>query len=341
MISFQQIIRNFLKKNYINGYKDIFLHDSTRIGKYSQLIVTKQSNRDSSIAKIDLHKSVGIGRYNELQVWDNNQIIIKSYSSLNDNCKILGDVTIEKYCTFSANIYASSGNHYATAKPTWLIKDQDIFVLSTEQGRKEHSEKIHFEEDCWIGFGVFIKRGTYIGRGAIIGANTVVTKDVDPYSVHVGNPNKEIKKRLDFTPPLEIHFSNEGHLPYFYRGFSQRRNELEKSRKDNVIIADEESIITLAHSNNLQELNINGKNLVHPVLLNLSISLNGKHNWKIQINSEAINLKLAIADALSIEDDNLYGSLGDGLKQYSIISISSQTTASAKCHFGITNILLK
>lgn len=36
--------------------------------------------------------------------------------------------------------------------------------------------------------------GVSIGDGSVIGANAVVTKDVPPYSVVVGNPAKIINK---------------------------------------------------------------------------------------------------------------------------------------------------
>ena len=39
--------------------------------------------------------------------------------------------------------------------------------------------------------------GVKIGDGAIIGAQSVVTKDVEPYSVVAGNPAKVIHKRFD------------------------------------------------------------------------------------------------------------------------------------------------
>ena len=39
--------------------------------------------------------------------------------------------------------------------------------------------------------------GVKIGDGAIIGVYSVVTKDVEPYSVVGGNPAKLIKKRFD------------------------------------------------------------------------------------------------------------------------------------------------
>ena len=39
--------------------------------------------------------------------------------------------------------------------------------------------------------------GVHIGDGAIIAANSVVTRDVPPYSVAGGNPCKVIRKRFD------------------------------------------------------------------------------------------------------------------------------------------------
>ncbi|MFM6860620.1 MAG: DapH/DapD/GlmU-related protein [Dolichospermum sp.] len=53
------------------------------------------------------------------------------------------------------------------------------------------------EDDVWIGSGCQILDGITIGKGAIIGAGSVVTKDVEPYSVVAGVPSKLIKRRGD------------------------------------------------------------------------------------------------------------------------------------------------
>ena len=37
----------------------------------------------------------------------------------------------------------------------------------------------------------------HIGDGAIIGLNSVVTKDVPPYTIVAGNPAKTVRKRFD------------------------------------------------------------------------------------------------------------------------------------------------
>ena len=51
--------------------------------------------------------------------------------------------------------------------------------------------------DVWIGNSVTIMPGIKIGDGAIIGTNSLVTKDVEPYTIVGGNPAKEIRKRFD------------------------------------------------------------------------------------------------------------------------------------------------
>ena len=51
--------------------------------------------------------------------------------------------------------------------------------------------------DVWIGQNAVILPGVKIGDGAIIGANAVVGSNVAPYTIVVGNPAKEIRKRFD------------------------------------------------------------------------------------------------------------------------------------------------
>jgi putative colanic acid biosynthesis acetyltransferase WcaF len=47
----------------------------------------------------------------------------------------------------------------------------------------------------WICAGAFIGPGVVIGEGAVVGARAVVTKDIEPWTVVVGNPAKVIKRR--------------------------------------------------------------------------------------------------------------------------------------------------
>ena len=55
-------------------------------------------------------------------------------------------------------------------------------------------QDIVIEDDVWIGFNSIILKGVRIGRGAIIGAGSVVTKDVEPWTINVGNPLRCVEK---------------------------------------------------------------------------------------------------------------------------------------------------
>lgn len=51
--------------------------------------------------------------------------------------------------------------------------------------------------DVWIGQNVTFLPGVHVGDGCIIGANSVVAKDIPPYSVVVGNPARVVRRRFD------------------------------------------------------------------------------------------------------------------------------------------------
>lgn len=52
---------------------------------------------------------------------------------------------------------------------------------------------VHIEDDVWIGAGAVVLPGVRIGRGAVIGANSVVTRDVEPLNVVVGQPARSVR----------------------------------------------------------------------------------------------------------------------------------------------------
>lgn len=49
--------------------------------------------------------------------------------------------------------------------------------------------------DTWIGGGAYIKPEVTVGDGAIVGSAAVVTRDVAPYTIVVGNPARKIRDR--------------------------------------------------------------------------------------------------------------------------------------------------
>lgn len=58
------------------------------------------------------------------------------------------------------------------------------------------SAPIRICSKAWIGVGVTILKGVTIGEGAIVAAGSVVTKDVEPWTMVGGNPTKIIKRLI-------------------------------------------------------------------------------------------------------------------------------------------------
>lgn len=53
---------------------------------------------------------------------------------------------------------------------------------------------IIIENDAWLGTGVVVLPNITIGEGAVVGANSVVTKDVEPYTIVGGSPARLIRE---------------------------------------------------------------------------------------------------------------------------------------------------
>ncbi len=65
--------------------------------------------------------------------------------------------------------------------------------------------KVIIENDVWIGFGSIILSGVNIGTGSIIAAGSLVSTDIEPYSISGGVPAKKIKDRFENLQDLNTH----------------------------------------------------------------------------------------------------------------------------------------
>ncbi|PAD69616.1 acetyltransferase [Bacillus sp. 7586-K] len=112
------------------------------------------------------------------------------------------------------------GNYCSIAYNVTLLIDRnhDYKSISTspllEVTRKLPKKgQIIIGNDVWIGNDVTILSGVRIGDGAVVGAGTIVTKDIPPYAIAIGNPMKIIKYRFDkeqIKQLLEIKWWNWG-----------------------------------------------------------------------------------------------------------------------------------
>jgi maltose O-acetyltransferase len=74
-----------------------------------------------------------------------------------------------------------------------LAADHPLDPVERASGR-EFGSPITIEDDVWLGGGAIVLPGVTIGRASVIGAGSVVTKDIPPGVVAVGNPCRVIRE---------------------------------------------------------------------------------------------------------------------------------------------------
>ncbi|MGO2498851.1 MAG: CatB-related O-acetyltransferase [Vibrio litoralis] len=116
---------------------------------------------------------------------------------------------VGRFCSIGPNCKIIVGTH---PSKEW-VSTHPSFFSSKKQGGFTYTNKNLFEEhkrvkasgqeynciigsDVWLGSDVKILSGITIGDGAIIGSNSLVTKDIEPYSIAVGSPAKVIRYRF-------------------------------------------------------------------------------------------------------------------------------------------------
>jgi maltose O-acetyltransferase len=61
----------------------------------------------------------------------------------------------------------------------------------------EYAEPITIEDNCWLGSNVVVCGGVTIREGSVIGAGSVVTRNIPPHSLALGNPCRVIHTLTD------------------------------------------------------------------------------------------------------------------------------------------------
>ena len=144
----------------------------------------RQYNKDNhtTVKRVfDISKvTVGKETYGSLNIYD--------YSASNEK------LIIGNYCSISSDVkFILGGNHIMTRISTFPFEA----YIFREGDDSQSKGGIVVGDDVWIGMNAIILSGVSIGQGAVIAAGSVVTKNVEPYSVVAGNPAKVLKYRFD------------------------------------------------------------------------------------------------------------------------------------------------
>jgi chloramphenicol O-acetyltransferase type B len=106
----------------------------------------------------------------------------------------MNEVTIGKFCSIADGVVFDSGwSHNTEHISTYPFH---AWVHPTGENNNVCRGDIIIGNDVWIGAEAIIMSGVTIGDGAVIGARSIITKNVKPYSIVVGN-DRFVRKRFN------------------------------------------------------------------------------------------------------------------------------------------------
>lgn len=165
---------------------------------------------DETLVKARAFAKLMCKNFNEaspLRIQLRNEILKELFGTFSHECYIEPPF----YCDYGSNIhlddfvYLNHGcvfldvNEIKIGKNTFLAPNVHLYTAGhpidpVKRRTQEFGKPIIIGRDCWIGGNVVILPGITIGDGVTIGAGSVVTKDIESFSVAVGNPARVIKK---------------------------------------------------------------------------------------------------------------------------------------------------
>jgi acetyltransferase-like isoleucine patch superfamily enzyme len=142
-----------------------------------------ESNHGITIGKFCM-----LGRHTVLGC-KNSDIAIGEHTGISPHCIIhavdTSPVQVGANVVIGPMVYLAGGGNYHFERTDIPISEQGM----------DFKGGIRIEDNCWIGANTVVLDGVTIGHDAIVGAGSVVSKDLPPLSIAIGNPAKIIKIR--------------------------------------------------------------------------------------------------------------------------------------------------
>jgi len=133
---------------------------------------------------ISIGNNVYIGHNTILKGYYKNEMVIGDHTWIGQGCFLHsgGGLEIGKAVGIGPAVKILTSFHKDDESKPILLSDLEF-------------EKVIIEDNCDIGIGAIILPGRRIGKGSIVGAGSVVTHDVEPYTIVAGNPARVLRKR--------------------------------------------------------------------------------------------------------------------------------------------------
>ena len=141
--------------------------------------------------------------------YSHNRIFIGAYSSIRHSGYMRENFFMGRHsgigyrCSIGAGMHNFSG---VSINPDTIMAkvsnytDKELEILEIRRDRIDvkmmNSKPVIIENDVYLGDGIIVMPNVKIGNGSVIAANSVVTKDIEPYVIAGGIPCKPIRDRF-------------------------------------------------------------------------------------------------------------------------------------------------
>lgn len=131
------------------------------------------------------------------------------FTTMGECCYANFNFTVLDTCPVNIGDNVYFGPNCTIATPVHPFRWQERNIKYKENGTAyddEYGKPVKIGSNCWIASNVVITGGVTIGEGCVIGAGSVVTRDIPPNSLAVGNPCKVIR---EITEKDSLKYRNE------------------------------------------------------------------------------------------------------------------------------------
>lgn len=134
--------------------------------------------------------------------WGGHHVHFGSNIYANFNLTLVDDthIYVGDYTLFGPNVVVATAGH-----PLW--------PQLREQGY-QYNAPVRIGKNCWIGAGAILVPGVTVGDNAVIGAGSVVTRDIPPNVLAVGNPCRVLREINEHD--REYYFKNRKIVENFW-----------------------------------------------------------------------------------------------------------------------------
>jgi hypothetical protein len=198
------LVRDYIVDNNLQA-EVCFIDDNQRIGPLSSLkIMSYETFSDNNTFSKKVVVAIADSKVREKLITQLSADGIEQLNICAKNNVLMDDIEMGEgfllcpFVTLTSNIKIGKAFHANTY--SYVAHDCVIGDFVTFAPRVTCNGNVQIDDHAYIGAGAILKQGTpekplIIGKGAVVGMGAVVTKNVAPNTVVVGNPAKPITRK--------------------------------------------------------------------------------------------------------------------------------------------------